>query len=153
MYQVLRLLRHYPYREEATQQDHYGFKREGIDEKEFVNYLKFKKRYLEHWKSSLKRIPNYFVDYAKTSKKGLERAQKRSHAIQIALDECRDKGYLKPKKDTLKLKITAKGWRFSGVYKIKYSQDFLKEYDTIFKIIIALVAGIPFFRIVKFFFG
>jgi hypothetical protein len=132
MYQILRKLRVYPYRKGASQWDKYAFANKGLDEKEFINYLRYSTSFLRDWRSTLFDWKwRLGLGNNGGSQSGVSRIQKTNHLIDLVLDGCRDKGYLEPKVKNQRLKLTDKGRRFSGFWKIGFLNEWFKEYGYI----------------------
>jgi len=143
MYKFLRILRCFPYRKGAHQFDRFDFQKRGISEIEFTYYLQGETNYLKDWRQTIKEIPMWFGRMPKISSSGLIRVQKRNHAIELVIEGCREKGYLEPKNVNGNLKITSKGWRFSGFWKVAFLSECLIEYKLAQIILIGIIGGIP----------
>ena len=143
MYRLLRRLRAYPYRKDAEQGEKYSFQRRGIEENKFILHLKFT-RFLVNWRQTISEIPPHFGYPMPSSETGVIQIQKMSHLIDIVIEGCREKGYLEPKELNSRLKITSKGWRFSGFWLGGFLSECMREYKLAQLIIAGIIGGIPF---------
>lgn len=144
MYKLLRYLRKFPYRKHAKQFEPFDFGGKGIKEESFVNYLIFKTRFMEDWRDTLKRAPRFFGLMINVSRSGYQRAQRRNIDIDLIIAGCREKGFLESKEKNSNLKITSKGWRFSGFWKGSFLSECMREYSLAQLFIAGIIGGIPF---------
>lgn len=141
MYELLHFLRNFPYRRGAKMEDRTSEKR-GIGENEFIYSLLEDTNYAKDWRQSLVKISRRFGMPIKVSRAGVKRTQNRNQIIELAIQGCREKGYLEPKDVNGNIKITSKGWRFSGIWGVGFLSECLGENKLLLLILGAVIGGI-----------
>jgi hypothetical protein len=138
---ILLLLRAYPYRLGANQGDKFAFLSRGLNEKEFVIYL-YSRRYLIGWFQLVREFLMFrgFIENRATEA-GVSRIVNSHHRIALALDGCREKGYLEPKHINPNLKLTPQGYLFTGWFGVGFFNEVFKEYGYTFSVVFGVVGA------------
>ncbi len=139
MYRILRYFRSFPYKYKELP-SRPNFPSLIIGEIEFIYYLYEKTNYLKDWRIIIKEKLRRLGMEVKISG---DLVHKRNNNINLAIEGCREKGYLELKDVNGNLKITSKGQRFSGIWGVGFYSQCLDEYSFNKLILGGIIGGIP----------